>query len=174
MAGLPIKKCPFAELSESEISALMERQDGGQGKEQAGPITRLPPDLITYITKIIASTGDPLKQEPARDSISWGRTHAYAHSVTHEGIAGEAIRLAPLEDDALGKIWNRISHNFSFKNRKPQTIHEIKQWLVDPSNAEQIGKVTILNLPNCGLQAIPPHIAVFTNLQKLNPSDNQI
>ncbi len=140
---------------------------------------QLPLDILKYIYDLNA-TGNLVKQEPAKHSIQLGRTCSFWYTLSQLGAPGEALRLAkylaPLEDKALRKIWKKkLAQEFTFGGQqRPQTVGEIKKWLENPDNAKQIEKITVLNLSGLGLQAIPPHITVFSNLQMLFLQNNKI
>ncbi len=155
-------------------------------------IRQLPLDVLKYISDLTA-TGDTLKQEPARYSIQLGQTCRFWHTLSHLGAPADAVhlahlahlaevtRLARLEDEALLTIWNRkLVKKFRFDGQpQPRTISKIKNWLEDPTNAGQINQTRYIKLKRLGIQdleiqAIPPHISVFSNLRELDLHDNKI
>lgn len=70
-------------------------------------------------------------------------------------------------------IWSRVIYNYpmipSFG-----TQEKILTWLDNPSNAELIAEIKVLDLSNLGLTEIPDAIVKFTHLEELNLSQNWI
>ena len=78
------------------------------------------------------------------------------------------------ENKALQAIWKRLSKHFMFaeEEHKPRTLIEIKEWLNDPKNEEQLNSVYKLNLSGLELKVIPLQISKLSQLQELYLEDN--
>ena len=70
-------------------------------------------------------------------------------------------------------IWHRVHQRIQFwrsdfrDDPVPATAAAIRLWLNDPANAEQLAKVTSLDLTLLGLRVLPPEIGKFTSLELL-------
>ncbi len=84
--------------------------------------------------------------------------------------------LKQYENEALETIWNRkLAEEFNLQNNPDLQTHEqIRAWLNDPNNAQQLQQITLLELSQLGLKTLPPEIGAFTNLQRLNLDHNQL
>ncbi len=161
-------------LLEEKTIAQLSTQYGAIKDESS--LMQLPIDILGYIGNWIA-TGVFPAYESAKYSVCLGRTCSLMHLLSHRGAPGEiihVIRLKLYEDDALLKIWSRISKRFSFSGYPPTTPAEIKKWLENKYNAEQINGIVDLTLSELELKAIPPHIEKFTQLKQLDLNNNQI
>ncbi|MBS0603672.1 MAG: leucine-rich repeat domain-containing protein, partial [Verrucomicrobia bacterium] len=131
-----------------------------------------PPNVIGRIGNFVATGNTPL--EAATNGVLWSRVCVYTHVSFHQYGQAQRVQQA-LENDALLKIWGRLSRQLNFnENPRPQTLAEIKAWFDDPANAEQLNAIRELNLENLGLKAIPPEITRCTQLVNLYLSNNRI
>lgn len=76
------------------------------------------------------------------------------------------------EDQALQKIYGYLVTQYNFPQLN--TVGEIKTFLNDPANQSLILSVNQITYQVGDLEAIPPQIGKFTNLQNLDLSHNQI
>jgi Leucine Rich Repeat (LRR) protein len=76
------------------------------------------------------------------------------------------------EDQALQKIYAYLVTQYNFPALN--TVEEIKAFLNDPANQSLILSVNQISYQVGDLEAIPPQIGKFTNLQNLDLSRNQI
>ena len=85
------------------------------------------------------------------------------------------LRLQKMEDESLQIIWDKkLSNYFKFKGRSPKTLNEIKLWLADPKNEDQLNKIDNLDLSQLGITVIPYQLTRLSRIQTLFLDDNQI
>ncbi len=84
--------------------------------------------------------------------------------------------LKQYENEALETIWNgRLAIQLNLQNNPNLQTHEqIRAWLNDLNNAQQLQQITTLELNGLNLKALPPEICALTNLQTLNLYNNQL
>lgn len=80
-----------------------------------------------------------------------------------------------LNDEALQTIWDKsLSKSFRFNGKVPKTPSEIKLWLEDKENLDQINAIECLNFSDFGLKVLPPQISEFSHLQGLYLDRNKL
>jgi len=91
--------------------------------------------------------------------------------------AKEIANLQPLamqiEDHSLVTFWEELQKELLLPN-PPLTVDEIRTWLNNPANADQLKAFTNLNLSKKNLKTIPAEIKFLNNLTVLDLSNNQI
>jgi hypothetical protein len=80
-----------------------------------------------------------------------------------------------LENEALQTIWNtRLSPLFRLGNPHPSTPEEIRAWLKDPVNANQVNSIYKLDLSGLNLNTLPAEITLLTHLIELYLNNNPL
>ncbi|MBS0605133.1 MAG: leucine-rich repeat domain-containing protein [Verrucomicrobia bacterium] len=163
-------------------SISTKREDPYRTRDQdaAGQeLLKLPPNVLGMIGNYVATGCAP--EEVLTNGLLWSRVSVCTHLISHEFGVTQKIQHAQqelehgLEDDALIKMWGRLSHNINFNgNPPPATLAEIKAWFEDPAHAEGLNALTCLNLSDLQLKAIPPQITQFSQLEQLSLENNQI
>ena len=78
-------------------------------------------------------------------------------------------------DHALMEIWPYIREEIHFGEAPiPATAKEIRLWINDPANSEQIALIHNLSLTGIGLKVLPEEICRFTQLEHLDLTDNAL
>jgi|GEM_PF-1744440 len=77
-------------------------------------------------------------------------------------------------DQATRALWNKISPNLRFEGSPPTSLGEIRAWMANPINQDQLKQIDNLTLSGHSLILIPPEIGNLTNLNHLDLSRNQI
>ena len=79
------------------------------------------------------------------------------------------------EDESLQTIWKyALRDHFKFNGKQPETLVEIKNWLADSKNSDQLNNIDGLELSDISLKAIPPEITKFFQLQGLLLDNNEL
>ena len=137
--------------------------------ETASPLFNLPYEILVKIGAHVADNAP-------RDGVLLGRVCKLTHFINHDKIShGKSLNDIINEDGVLQIIWKKVLTTiFKFDGHPPKTLDGIKKWLEDPKNEDQLKKVIRLTLPDSNLNAIPPQITQFAQLQNLDLGDNQI
>lgn len=77
-------------------------------------------------------------------------------------------------DHSTRVFWTKLSIHLRFDGAPPNTLEEIRAYMVDPSNQEQLTGIHVLKLVSHELKVIPPEIKHLQGLQHFNLSHNQI
>jgi Leucine-rich repeat (LRR) protein len=82
------------------------------------------------------------------------------------------------EDEALEIMWSHptkgFCKNFNLQYLQLNTASKIKAWIMDPTNATLIARISRIDFSNCKLKYIPPEILKLPELNNLDLTDNQI
>ncbi len=190
--GVTINSCHLKqyESPEQDLSALK--------------LLQLPSDIFSYVMNLVA-TGET-SEKAAQNAIAMSQVCVLTHLYSHQGDPLKVINQLKLSNDALQKMWNRVSTNFQFSPPSlstqihtwlekpldtfqkiwsgslaiqyeatiPRTLTEIKAWIEDSVNSDQLDTVIYLNLCKTQLQVIPSQITKFTRLWNVHLEDNQI
>src|SRR3990172_531193 len=82
-------------------------------------------------------------------------------------------RANDVEDQSLLTIWEEIQKQLNLAH-PPQTPAEIRRWMIDPANIEQLNTITRLFVQDKNLRTIPPEIRFLPQLKQLCFYNNKI
>ncbi len=141
--------------------------------DRDSPLLQMPEEVLDRIGFWVA-TDFLVENDAVTNAVLWGRVCVRTHLSSHAGQVGYILEQVRMENDALQKIWNHISGQVVFQENPPSTLSEIKAWFNEPLYQGQRSSVKHLDLSNLQLEAIPPQILKFANLETLILDNNQI
>ncbi|MBS0603670.1 MAG: leucine-rich repeat domain-containing protein [Verrucomicrobia bacterium] len=163
---MPISHCPAIRTTQDDPYRTREQDAAGQD------LLKVPSHILELIGDLVASGNTPL--EAAANSVALSRVCVLTHLTSHEWGVAQKIQ-QQVEDDSLLKMWASLSSQLNFdENPPPHTLAEIKAWLEDAANADQLNAIRELNLSYHELKTIPPQITKCSQLQRLYLDHNKI
>ncbi|MBS0603671.1 MAG: leucine-rich repeat domain-containing protein [Verrucomicrobia bacterium] len=163
---MPIGHCSAIRTTQEDPYRTRDQDAAGQD------LLKVPSHILELIWNFVASGNSPL--ETATNSVRFSQVCVLTHLISHESGMEQKIQ-QNLEDDALLKIWRPLSKRVNFNGTpRPKTLGEIKEWFDNPAHTGQLNAITVLDLSDLKLKAIPPQITKCGQLRELFLDDNQI
>ncbi len=167
-------------------------------------LTQLPPDIFSYVMNLVAKgkTSEEAAQNAIAMSQVCVLTHLYSHQgdplkvINQFKLDNDALKKiwdeiskkfyfnppsVPTQihtwfENPLDTLQKMLSGSLEIQYQAviPNTLTEVKAWMEDSVNADQLNAVTTLSLWDAKLPAIPPQISKLTQLWNINLDNNQI